>query len=275
MFLRAAGAAVPPAGPSMLKYKLIDQFGEPFFCDTDKWPVARPEQPKAEEWFAHADFADQEFKVISSHLQLEKPADHMQPEEILSLYQEHKKLQAITVEGSGNEFSFSIRTGKVGKQGEVISGTITADGQITVQKRETVWNTCPKCLARGTRIDTPNGEVPVQDLRPGMAVWTVDIEGNRLAATVQSIVRVPVPANHEVVRMLLENGRTLYASPEHPTPDGSSIGALQGGDILDGLRILSVARIRYTSDATYDVLPSGPTGFYWAEGVLLASTISR
>lgn len=265
----------PPAGPSSLKYKLIEQFGSPFFCDRDQWPVARPEEPRAKEWFAKADLADPEFKAISSHLKLEKPADHMQEDEILSLYQEHKKLQAITVEGSGNNFTFEIRTGEVGAQGESISGTITSSGEIKVLHRESVWNDCPKCLAEGTRIATPEGEVAVQDLQPGMPVWTVGKDGSRFAAVVESVVRVPVPLNHEVVRMKLENGRTLVASPEHPLPDGGTIGRLQPGDAVTGSRILSAERVRYAADFTYDIMPSGPTGFYWAEGVLLATTISR
>ena len=32
-------------------------------------------------------------------------------------------------------------------------------------------------------------------------------------------------------------------------------------------------KIRSTTGATYDVLPSGETGFYWANGVLLGSTL--
>jgi hypothetical protein len=271
----AALAQNQPAGSSSLKYKLIEKFGSPFFCDRDEWPVARPQEPRAKEWFSQADLADQEFKAISSHLKLEKPADHLQADEILSLYQEHKKLQAITVEGSGNNFKFAIRTGEVGGQGESISGTITSSGEIKVLHKETVWNDCPRCLAEGTRIATPQGEVAVQDLQPGMPVWTLGKDGARVAGVVESVVRIPVPLNHEVVRMKLENGRTLFVSPEHPLADGGIIGQRQAGDALSGSRILSAERIRYTADFTYDLLPSGPTGFYWAEGVLLATTISR
>lgn len=273
--LQAAAADVQPAGTAQLKYRLIDQFGSPFFCDKDLWPVARPEQPRAEEWFSQADLAGQEFKVISNHLKLEKPADHMQAEDILSLYREHKRLQAITVEGSGSLFTFAIRTGVVGQQGEAISGTISTAGDIKVEQRETVWNTCPKCLAEGTLIDTPDGEIPVQDLRPGTQVWTTDARGNRVAAPVLSVVRTPVPSDHQVMRLRLENGRVLVASPGHPLPDGRSIGEIMPGQSIAGVRVLNVETIRYTADATYDVRPAGPTGFYWAEGVLLATTISR
>jgi hypothetical protein len=37
---------------------------------------------------------------------------------------------------------------------------------------------------------------------------------------------------------------------------------------------VSVERAAYGQPATYDVLPAGDTGFYWANGILLASTLS-
>lgn len=277
LFLYGVTQADPttPVGAPDLKYKLIEQFGAPFFCDLDKWPVARPEEPRAKEWLSQADLSDPEFKAMSSHLNLQKPADHLQESEILSLYREHKMLQSVTVEGSGNNFTFAIRTGKAGEQGEAISGTISAGGVISVQHRETLWNTCPKCLSYGTRIDTPQGEVSVQDLRPGMPIWSVDKDGTRIAVVVASVIRVPVPLDHEVVRVRLDNGRLLIASPAHPLADGRLIGQLQSGDEIPGNQILGAERTRYTAGYTYDVLPAGPTGYYWAEGVLLATTISR
>jgi hypothetical protein len=45
------------------------------------------------------------------------------------------------------------------------------------------------------------------------------------------------------------------------------------GERLDGARIVSVERIAYAEEATYDLLPSGDTGWYWADGILIASTL--
>jgi hypothetical protein len=275
LFVCSMAAAQDSTATHSLKYKIIDQFGPPFFCDSDKWPVARPEQPRAQEWFSRVDLADPEFKIISSRLKLEKPADHLTQDEILSLYQEHKKLQAIPIDNAGGALSFSIRTGKVGEQGEAISGTISASGDITIQKRETVWNVCPKCLAAGTLIDTPGGEVAVQDLRPGMPVWTSDGKGTRMAGVVEQVVRLAVPSDHDVIRIQLENGRVLSMSAEHPLPDGRTAGRLAAGETISALRISSVERVHYAGEYTYDLLPSGPTGFYWAEGVLVATTVAR
>jgi hypothetical protein len=39
--------------------------------------------------------------------------------------------------------------------------------------------------------------------------------------------------------------------------------------------VISTARDDYGSRTTYDILPSGPTGAYWADGVALGSTIPR
>ena len=35
----------------------------------------------------------------------------------------------------------------------------------------------------------------------------------------------------------------------------------------------SVGRVRYDGGATFDILPAGATGLYWANGVLLGSTL--
>jgi len=65
----------------------------------------------------------------------------------------------------------------------------------------------------------------------------------------------------------------LHASPGHPTTDGRVIGDLAPGDLLDGAHITSADFEAYSLPSTYDVLPAGSTGFYWADGVLIASTL--
>jgi hypothetical protein len=75
------------------------------------------------------------------------------------------------------------------------------------------------------------------------------------------------------VSLALDDGRLVLVSPGHPTSDGRRVGDLSVGDKLDGARIASVARVTYAGGATYDVLPAGATGAYWANGVLLRSTL--
>lgn len=45
-------------------------------------------------------------------------------------------------------------------------------------------------------------------------------------------------------------------------------------DIYDGSTVVSVGRVQYDDEYTYDLLPSDKTGFYWANGILLGSTLS-
>ena len=87
------------------------------------------------------------------------------------------------------------------------------------------------------------------------------------------VASVQVPATHEVVHVALSDGRQVWASPGHPTADGRRLGALQIGDPLDGGRIVRFERVQYGLAATYDLLPAGGTGRYWADGILLGSTL--
>ena len=77
---------------------------------------------------------------------------------------------------------------------------------------------------------------------------------------------------HEIVVVELADGRTLRASPGHPTLT-KRIGELAVGDVLDGGKITKLRRETFTDRATWDLLPGGPTGVYWADGVLIGSTL--
>jgi hypothetical protein len=108
-----------------------------------------------------------------------------------------------------------------------------------------------------------------------MTVWSTDRVGRRIPVTVLRVGRTPVPATHEVVRLVLADGRTVLASPGHPTPGGVPVGELRAGERFEGTRVVSAERIPYAGGFTYDLLPSGPTGTYFANGVLLGSTLAR
>ena len=84
---------------------------------------------------------------------------------------------------------------------------------------------------------------------------------------------MPVPATHQMVHLTLSDGRQLWASPGHPTSDGRVLGQLALGDMLDGARIIHLERVLYGQPATYDLLPASATGFYWANGILMGSTL--
>ncbi|MDP3955559.1 MAG: Hint domain-containing protein [bacterium] len=132
---------------------------------------------------------------------------------------------------------------------------------------------CPICLAGNTLIDTPSGSVAVQDLQVGMPIWTTDKSGQRVSGVVQKTSRVSVPPTHRMVHLVLDDGRELFASPGHPTIDGRIVGDLVANDFYDVVRVVVADRVTYGDTATYDILPSGETGFYWANGILLDSTL--
>lgn len=132
---------------------------------------------------------------------------------------------------------------------------------------------CPICLAGNTRIDTPAGPVLVTDLQIGMPVWTIDKSGQRISGVIIKTSKVSVPPTHQMVHLVLNDGRELFVSPGHPTIDGRVVGVLASGDLYDGVSVISVERVSYSESATYDILPSGDTGFYWANGILIGSTL--
>jgi len=113
----------------------------------------------------------------------------------------------------------------------------------------------------------------VEQLHKGMAVWSVDDSGKRVAATIVETAATPVPSSFQAVRITLSDGRTVTASPGHLTADGRALGDYQVGDTLDRGEVVAAGLVDHSSDNTYDLLPSGTTGLYWANGILLKSTL--
>jgi hypothetical protein len=228
--------------PTELKYKVLAQFPDFFFCDPDFYT----------ELSGSTTFTD---------------------DQKLTIYREHKKINAIYFELIGDRYQFQIQTGLEGQQGDVINGTIDGNGSIDVLERNPGFPTCPICLAAGILIDTPNGAVAVENLEIGDSVWTMNEAGERVTGTILEVGSIRVPSTHHVIHILLSDGRELWASPGHPTADGRTLRDLKTGDGLDGAQIILMERLPYNGVSTYDLLPSGSTGFYWANGLLMDSTL--
>jgi hypothetical protein len=77
-----------------------------------------------------------------------------------------------------------------------------------------------------------------------------------------------------VIRVVLADGRAVVASPGHPTGDGRLVGELNPGDLLDGSRVTTTQSMPYAGN-TWDLLPASSTGEYWANDVLLGSTLGQ
>jgi hypothetical protein len=247
-----------------LKYLLIDHFGGVFYCDPDFYPVGRPEleQQNAIEQFPAINANRAEFAAILKYLNLPDKSDYPLDEKVL-IYREHKKLiLGIVLTGDSSPYTFTMRVGE--NQGHKYVGTVASSGKITVLTEETSFNTCPICLPSGTLISTPDGPMPVEKL---------DAAGNRIEGAIVKISKTLVPVPFLMVKLSLEDGRSITASPGHPSAAGQALGEYKVGDTLDGAKVIIVENVLYNGLATYDILPSGKTGQYWANGILLGSTL--
>jgi hypothetical protein len=154
-------------------------------------------------------------------------------------------------------------------------GTISWQGELNITTQESIGMPyCPVCLVEGSLIDTPDGPKPVESLREDMPIWTLDYQGQRFATTVWRVSKVPVGENHQVAEITLDDGRAVTASLGHPLTDGRLIGDLKVGDLVDGSRVNTMTMKTYDGEYTYDVLPQDANHFYWANGILLASTLN-
>jgi hypothetical protein len=261
--------------PTELKYKILDEFPDFFFCDPDFYPIAREdEMTLALQRFPESRANTEEFQAILNRNGLAGVTSFTDDQKLL-IYREHKKLNAIYFELVGNEFLFQIQTGAEGQEGFVIQGTIDGNGSIDVQERTASYPACPICLAAGTLIETPRGAVRVENLRVGDQVWTMNEAGDRVSAVILQAGSVKVPFTHQVIHLILSDGRELWASPGHPTSDGRRLAELKVGDVLDGAAVTMVELLRYEGTTTFDILSSGSTGLYWANGILLGSTLKK
>ena len=182
-----------------------------------------------------------------------------------------QQVRAISLRTAGDRYAFHAYVQSGGAE-ELVAGIVDQTGAVLVQRRTTASQNCPICLARGVLIATLRGSVPVQDVRVGTQVWSVDRQGHRIRAVVLRTTRRP--AHGEVLEIQLDDGRSVTVSPLHPAADGRLLGTLRIGDRLGRARISSITAVPYHG-FTYDVLPSGPTGDYIADGILLGSTLSR
>ncbi|MGH9462715.1 MAG: hypothetical protein ACRD1X_15985 [Vicinamibacteria bacterium] len=271
------GTTAPSESPLSLpelKSLLLDELGEIFFCDPDYYPVAREDEAElARERFPELAADPVEFPVLLRRLGLE-PKPTYTPREQLAVYREHKKLAAILTEPMTGGYRWEMRV-TAGDQVEALAGEIDLYGRIRVTSRRPSFDTCPICLAEGTLIDTPLGQIPVRAIRVGTIVWSVDESGARVAVQAEKVGQAPAPNGHAMIRLVLKDGRILLASPGHPLTDGRPLEALRAGATVDGSEVLLVEHVAYPGTFVFDLLPASATGWYWADGVLLGSTLRR
>lgn len=265
-----------PLGITQLKFAVLDAVGAPVYCDPDFYPLARAggEQASAIAKYPVIRADTETYAGIVAHEQL--TSGDLSDAQKLVLYRAWKLLNALTLNQSGTDYSFSYRVlSKTGTASYLmVAGTVRVDGIVTVSSRTpTGAPNCPICLAAATLISTPNGFVRVTEVTPGMLVWTAGADGERIPEPVLEVGSTQVPAGHLMIHLVLADGRELLASPGHRTADGRQLGSLADGDHLDGSTIARWELVAYSGDRTYDLLPAGATGTYWANGIQLSSTL--
>jgi hypothetical protein len=254
---------------------LIEHYGGIFYCDPHDYPVSRPDEEKQQATIQFPDIrADaEEYAAILDYLEVTGTPE-VTDEFRIKVFREHKKLNALTLTPYGDHFVYALRTGDRGDAtGATVEGTVSRDGQVNETERTETFNTCPICLSDSALIATPYGPAPVTAVQAGMTVWTTDASGKHTAAEVVQTGSTTVPLGHEMVRLVLADGRVLTASPGHPLADGRALAEVSEGDVVDGSLVISVERAGYSGQRTYDILPAGGTGIYWADGVPLGSTL--
>src|SRR5881628_2674840 len=181
---------------AQLKYRLVDQFGRLLFCDPDYYPVARADEGAlAHERLPEIQKDGPTFSAILTHLGIAGSSSYTSDQE-LAIYRDWKMLNAIRLEQVSGGFHFLAIFGTP-QQASRVDGTIDQRGNVSVASTTASGQPpCPICLARGTRIATPSGDVAVEDLNVGDVVWTLDAAGARVALPLTEIGSTPVPASH-------------------------------------------------------------------------------
>ncbi|HEX6873529.1 MAG TPA: Hint domain-containing protein, partial [Micromonosporaceae bacterium] len=193
----------------------------------------------------------------------------------LTVYRDHKRLNSVMlvqVDG-GYQYQLGLSRSSSGEPDQTVAGEVTTAGVIQERSRTDRVGGCPICLERQTRISTPAGEVAVDEIKPGQLVWTLDWHGQRVAAPVERVVRRATSVPHLMLRLAMADGRVLIAAGAHPAFDATLLRDLRVGQRYDGSTIVSLGWVPSTSAATYDLRPAGKTGAYWANGILVGSTL--
>lgn len=128
----------------------------------------------------------------------------------------------------------------------------------------------PICLSPDTKIRTDGEQKRIADIKVGDIVLT----DNKKPVKVIKVNKVEVK-NHKILKVLLNDATILEVSPNHPTADGRLFKDLKLGDVIDKRIVVENTPITYQYKYTHDILPDSETGNYYANGVLVGSTLKN
>jgi len=291
MVAAACGGSSPTPGPTVipgptgtptldagqLRLLVMDRLGERWYCDPDEYPIARgTELERALERWDEIVAEGVAYKAVAAKLGIDI-AVALTDAQKQAIYHVWKSAISIPMDPVGDglyRFDYQAVPVAGNDMGLRTAGLIDATGKMTIEQQAFAGEPiCPICLARGTSIDTPSGPVAVDTLRLGDEIWTRDATGIRVVGTVIAIGSTDAPAGHHVIRLTLADGRTVTASPGHPLADGRQLGALAIGDLVDGSPIVGLETLPYADGETFDLVASGATGGYYADGIPLDTTL--
>ena len=266
-----------PLNQGQLRLLLISHLGPLWWCDSDSYPVSQgSDQERAIERFAEMQAEGEIFNAVAADLDIDVRGAVTDAQK-LEIYRRWKVARAVQLDPIGDGvFRFDYLAQPVGgaAEGTRTAGRISADGLIAIEQQAAAGEPmCPICLSVGTLIDTPDGPVAVERLRLGDPIWTLDGRGRRVAGTVIALGSTAAPLHHQVIRLVLADGRTVTASPGHPLSDGRVLASLGVGDTVDGAAIVALELIPYGGGQTFDLVASGETGAYLSNGIPLGSTL--
>jgi hypothetical protein len=261
-----------PRSEADLKYSVIDSVGEPLVCTG--WGIPNPRfNPYTEYPRIVSDVPTYSAIIRRQHL----PPLPLTNDQIVAVYRDWLKLSSVRLHWQGGLYDFEMFPGPSPSEAlrHEMVGKVDVLGHVYGVHQGPGLGGCPICLAAESVISTPTGPFGVSNIHPGMHVWSVAPDGRKVDAIVlKTAIRVAAPGS-ELVHILLVDGRELTASAPHELADGRSIGSLQAGDRVQGSLVVRIDVFDDSFGRTYDLLPSGITGEYWADGILLRSTLAR
>ena len=138
----------------------------------------------------------------------------------------------------------------------------------TAMATSTTTTAMAMCLPPDILIRTVTAEKKISNLKVGDIV----LSDNGKPVRIAKITKVEAK-NHKVMKIKFNDGTSFEGSAEHPTADGRLFKDLKTGDKIDGRTVVETKLIPYKYSHTYDILPDSKTGNYYANGVLIGSTL--
>ncbi|MBX3063282.1 MAG: Hint domain-containing protein [Anaerolineae bacterium] len=280
-----------------LKYKVIDYFGGIdgglpgrgkagiMYCDgyAHPIPVLSVEKEDAVRYFEVIRQNSSVYTAILNRLNLQETTEFTQDEQ-LSIYRECRDLHAVRLILNSSTPMYKDLFVRYNNSTYLASGYVEWTGEVAVMNLEPspLGLLCPLCLTEGTLIDTPKGQVPIEAINVGDMVITSNWRGERVSVPILRVTKIPVE-QHQIIHLSLNDGTTLDVSGGHPLPNGGIVQGLTLGSRITANSnympsppyVTGIEFALYKGKFTYDILPDGDTGFYWANGIPLASTLSN